>query len=80
MKGVTITQEIKIEFENRIEFLKKRLNGLEQQYKNAKINKNVAWTSERLKDINPRWKMEKICHLNELSLREEFIKDSIVID
>jgi hypothetical protein len=38
MKGVTITQEIKIEFENRIEFLKKRLNGLEQQYKNAKIN------------------------------------------
>ncbi len=80
MKGITLTQEIKVEFENRISFLKKRLNELEQQYEKAKMNNNVAWTTERLKEINPDWKIEKLCHINELNLREEIMRNSIFID
>jgi hypothetical protein len=80
MKGITITQEIKNQFDERISFLNKRLNGLEDEYKKAKVNNNAYATGERLKDINPDWKMQKIMYRNELGLREEILKDAIIVD
>jgi hypothetical protein len=80
MKGITITQEIKNHFDERISFLNHRLKDLEDEYKKAKINNNVYATEERLKDINSDWKMQKIMYRNELGLREEILKDAIIVD
>lgn len=80
MKGITITQEIKNQFDERILFLNKRLNDLDDEFKKAKVNNNAYDTGERLKNINPNWKMEKIMYRNELGLREEILKDAIIVD
>jgi hypothetical protein len=80
MKGITITQEIKNQFDERISFLNHRLNDLEDEFKKAKVNNNSYATEKRLKDINSDWKMQNIMYSNELALREEMLKDAIIID
>jgi hypothetical protein len=80
MKGITITQEIKNHFDERISFLNHRLNDLEDEFKKAKVNNNAYATEQRLKDINSDWKMQKIMYTNELGLREEILKDAIIVD
>lgn len=81
MEGITINKSVKIVFEERITFLKKRLSELQEEFKQANTNPRNAYnTQEKLKMINPNWKMEKLIFLNELSLREEILKDAIVVD
>lgn len=80
MKGITITQEIKIQFEERIAFLKNRINDLEQQLNGVKVKNNAFATHERLKSINSEWKMQMMCHKNELNFREDILKDAVIVD
>ena len=80
MKGITITQEIKSQFQERINFLKKRINDLEEQYNSAKVKNNAFSTHERLKSINPDWKIQMMCHKNELYFREDVLKDAIIVE
>lgn len=81
MKGITITQEIKNEFDERISFLKKKLNELQEEFNTANtIPTNSYNTLQKLKMINPDWKYEKLIHLNELSLREKILKDAVIVD
>lgn len=81
MKGISITNEVNKQFEERILFLNKKLNELQDQFKQANTIKNNAFnTHENLKFINPNWKMQKLIFLNELTLRKEFLKDSTIIE
>ena len=81
MKGITITQEIKNEFDERISFLKKRLNELEEEFNMVNTIPNNSYnTSQKLKMINPDWKYEKLIHLNELSLLEKILEDAFIVD
>ena len=80
MIGITITQEIKIQFEERITFLKNRINDLEQQRNSVKVKNNGFATHERLNSINPDWRMQMTCHKNELYFREDVLKDAIIVD
>jgi len=81
MKGMTITQEIKNEFDERISFLKKRLNELQEEFNMGNTIPNNSYnTSQKLKTINPDWKCQKLIHLNELSLREKILRDAVIVD
>jgi phage shock protein A len=80
MIGITITQEIKAQFEERITFLKNRINDLEQERNSVKVKNNAFATHERLKSINPEWKMQMMCHKNELYFREDVLKDAVIVD
>ena len=79
MVGITITQEIKSQFEERITFLKNRINDLEQQRNGVKVKNNVFATNERLKSINPDWRMQMTCHKNELSFIKDVLKDAVIV-
>ena len=80
MIGIAITQEIKAQFEERITFLKNRINDLEQERNSVKVKNNAFSTNERLKLINPEWKMQMMYHKNELDFREDVLKDAIIVD
>lgn len=81
MKGITITQEIKNGFDERISFLKNRLNELQEEFNTANtIPNNRFNTEQKLKMINPDWRCEKLIHLNELSFIEKILKDVFIVD
>lgn len=80
MVGITITQEIKTQFEERITLLKNKINYLEKQRNDVKVKNNAFATHERLRLINPDWGMTMICHKNELILRESILEDAVVVD
>lgn len=78
MKGITVTQEIKNQLQERIDFLKNKINYLEEQRNSAKVNNNGFATHERLKSINPDWRMQMTCYKNELYFTEDILKDAVV--
>jgi len=72
MKGITITKEIKCQFDERIDFLKKRIEDLNQEFPEIKR----LGGQRELFD----WKTEKLCHGNELYFRESILKDAKIVD
>ncbi len=81
MKGIIITQKIKNQFEERILFLKKKLNNLQEEFNMANtIPSNSYNTKQKLKTINPEWECQKIMFTNELFLREEILRDAVIFN
>jgi len=67
-----MTKEIKHKFDERIDFLKKRLEKLHQKFPQIKRMQNQI-------DIFD-WKTEKLCHGNELYFIESILEDAKIID
>lgn len=72
MKGVTITNEVKNEFDDRIIFLKKRIDDLHKEFPKVKKSGDIR--------TNFDWKTNMLCHRNELSLRESILEDAEIVD
>lgn len=72
MKGIIITKEIKLQFDERIDYIKKRLEDLQKEFPRIKREQNQ-------RDIFD-WKIAKLCFRNEIAFRESVLEDAKIID
>jgi len=72
MEGITITNAVKAQFDERIEFLKTRIDALHKEFPQVKKSGDTI--------RNFDWKTQMLCHRNELSLRENILEGAKIID